>query len=344
MIFNMTGGGVSVMCDVVGGLSAPTGLKANTIWVKTNIPILRTLIQPTTPTGDGNTVVGTVWVQDNASTWLNPNFNFTNSPKILMRCFPGKVYQHDGSRWVKKEAYIQQGGRLVQISSEFTAEITVNCPDGSTVTCANGATTLTGKSAKGKCTFTVRKSGTWTVTASLDGKSTSGSVSITSDEQQASVTLSYRVYLYRAGDLCEAVSGGWDGVKCGSAYASSGTHRFDSDGMVITLASWSCWGVHTQKKVDVSGYTKLVAEFDGANICKNEYATRTFHAELLDDLAAGDWNFKNRPAHKNTTDGTQRSLTVDISRVAGDKHVALEYGTNSHSDETGVKVTAVYLE
>lgn len=343
MIFNMTGGGVSVACEIVGGLSAPTNPKGNTIWIKTDTPVLTTHIQPTVPTGDANTVLGTVWIQDNASTWLTPNFAITNSPKVRMRCFPGKTYQHNGSKWVKKDAYIRQSGKWTQISSEFSAEISVACPTGSTVTCSNGDTVFTQKSTNGKCVFTVRKKGTWTVKATLDGKSASATVAITSDEQMASVSLSYEILLYNAGDLCSKVTGGWDGVKPGSGYAYAGAHRFDSDGLVITLTDYSSWGVYTKNTVNVSDCSKLVVEYEGANICNNDSTVRIFHAELLNDLTAGDWNFKNRAAYKNTVDGTKTSLTVDISKITGNKHIALEYGTNSHKDEVGVKITKVYL-
>lgn len=73
----------------------------------------------------------------------------------------------------------------------FAATITVTCPAGSSVTCANGDTTLTQTAASGTAVFTVGNAGTWTVTATLDGESASGEVVISADGESKSITLQY---------------------------------------------------------------------------------------------------------------------------------------------------------
>lgn len=77
----------------------------------------------------------------------------------------------------------------------FAATITVTCPAGSSVTCANGDTTLTQTAASGTAVFTVGNAGTWTVTATLDGESASGEVVISADGESKSITLAY-VHIY----------------------------------------------------------------------------------------------------------------------------------------------------
>ena len=77
----------------------------------------------------------------------------------------------------------------------FRATITVTCPAGSTVTCANGGTTLTQTAASGTATFTVGNAGMWTVTATLDGESASGQVEITASGESKSIELVY-VHIY----------------------------------------------------------------------------------------------------------------------------------------------------
>ena len=77
----------------------------------------------------------------------------------------------------------------------FAATITVTCPAGSSVTCANGDTTLTQTAASGTAVFTVGNAGTWTVTATLDGESASGEVVISADGESKSITLQY-VHIY----------------------------------------------------------------------------------------------------------------------------------------------------
>ena len=85
----------------------------------------------------------------------------------------------------------------------FAATITVTCPAGSTVTCANDGTTLTQTATSGTAVFTVGNAGTWTVTATLDGESASGEVVISADGESKSITLQY-VHIY--GVL-------WDGTR-----------------------------------------------------------------------------------------------------------------------------------
>ena len=77
----------------------------------------------------------------------------------------------------------------------FAATITVTCPAESSVTCANGDTTLTQTAASGTAVFTVGNAGTWTVTATLDGESASGEVVISADGESKSITLQY-VHIY----------------------------------------------------------------------------------------------------------------------------------------------------
>ena len=77
----------------------------------------------------------------------------------------------------------------------FAATITVTCPAGSSVTCANGDTTLTQTATSGTAVFTVGNTGTWTVTATLDGESASGEVVISADGESKSITLQY-VHIY----------------------------------------------------------------------------------------------------------------------------------------------------
>ena len=77
----------------------------------------------------------------------------------------------------------------------FAATITVTCPAGSSVTCANGDTTLTQTAASGTAVFTVGNAGTWTVTATLDGESASGEVVISADGESTSIPLQY-VHIY----------------------------------------------------------------------------------------------------------------------------------------------------
>ena len=77
----------------------------------------------------------------------------------------------------------------------FAATITVTCPAGSTVKCANGGTELQQTATSGTAVFTVGNAGTWTVTATLGDDSASGEVVISADGESKSITLQY-VHIY----------------------------------------------------------------------------------------------------------------------------------------------------
>ena len=74
--------------------------------------------------------------------------------------------------------------------TQFQATIIVTVDSGSTVTAVCGTTTLT-KTSTGTAIFTVGKAGTWTITASKDGETATGTVEITASGQSKSLTLDY---------------------------------------------------------------------------------------------------------------------------------------------------------
>lgn len=74
--------------------------------------------------------------------------------------------------------------------TQFQATITVTVDSGSTVTAVCGATTLT-KTSTGTAVFTVGKAGTWTITATKDGNTATGTVEITASGQSKNLTLDY---------------------------------------------------------------------------------------------------------------------------------------------------------
>lgn len=74
----------------------------------------------------------------------------------------------------------------------FAATIAVTYPSGSTCTCSNGTTTLTAPNTTGSYTFTVPSAGTWTVKSTNGTDTAQQAISITTNGQSASVTLSYK--------------------------------------------------------------------------------------------------------------------------------------------------------
>lgn len=97
----------------------------------------------------------------------------------------------------------------------FAATINITYPAGSTCTCSDGTTTLSAPDTSGTWACIVPNAGTWTLSCTDGTDSTSEAVTITTDGQSVSVALSYFLWLYRDGDTCDAVSGGWSSPEWG---------------------------------------------------------------------------------------------------------------------------------
>ena len=97
----------------------------------------------------------------------------------------------------------------------FSATIDITYPAGSTCTCSDGTTTLSAPDTSGTWACIVPNAGTWTVTSTSGTETDSKAVTITTDGQSVSVALSYFLWLYRDGDTCDAVSGGWSSPEWG---------------------------------------------------------------------------------------------------------------------------------
>ena len=73
----------------------------------------------------------------------------------------------------------------------FSATITVTVPSGASVALKKGGTTVQTKTSTGTAVFTVTETGSYTVEASLNGQTTSGSVTVSSGTTSYALTLSF---------------------------------------------------------------------------------------------------------------------------------------------------------
>lgn len=177
----------------------------------------------------------------------------------------------DGVSTVNSVVNITSDGQSESVRlAFFSATISVTYPAGSTCTCSDGSTTLTAPDTSGSYVFIVRNTGSWTVTATNEEKSTSRVVVITSDGQSESVALLYETYLYIAGDTCDDITGGYvaEGLKASASGNTAHTPSvtYGESSMVIkpiTATSGNYRGgiVRTVYKIDCSKYSKLI--FDG---------------------------------------------------------------------------------
>lgn len=151
------------------------------------------------------------------------------------------------------------------------AVIGVTYPSGATCTCTNGSKTLTAKDTTGKALFVIPSAGTWTVKAVKGSKSTSKTVSITTEGQVETVTLIFELILFDGGDNT-SVTGGWAYTITDYGYNDTSV-RGDNLTVGTTLywlpgRGWNGGGTdqksrsgyaHTKKKIDVTKYNTITA-------------------------------------------------------------------------------------
>ena len=138
------------------------------------------------------------------------------------------------------------------------AVIGVTYPSGSTVTCTNGSKTLKAKDTSGKAIFVIPSAGTWTVKAVKGSQSASKAVSITAEGQVETVTLTYRLYIFKNGS----------GLTSGYSIKSNSNSAISAPTVSSNTISWSgdssSGGVafYIDPAVALSGYTKLCVDFE----------------------------------------------------------------------------------
>lgn len=126
----------------------------------------------------------------------------------------------------------------------FSATISVTYPAGSTCTCSNGADTLTAPNTTGSYTFTVPRTGTWTVKSTNGVDTAQQAVSITANGQSTSVTLSYK--------------------PTASTSPKSGVN-YTPGISGLTAEKMSLYGEAISRNSAISGTTSTVYIDDGAN-------------------------------------------------------------------------------
>lgn len=144
----------------------------------------------------------------------------------------------------------------------FSASINITYPATSTcvVTNSGGQTvasdTNIGSSTK-TWTATVGATGTYTVTATAtdgSGKSKSATVNITTDGQSESVTLSYQIFAFSAGDQHTEITGGWQFGAEPGGYTNGIGETLSLDYCPVTGKGAY---IATKNKIDLTNYSKI---------------------------------------------------------------------------------------
>lgn len=211
------------------------------------------------------------------------------------------------------------------------AAIGVTYPSGSVCTCTNGTLTLTAKDTSGKAIFIIPSAGTWTVKAVSGSKSKSKAVSITTEGQVETVTLSYDLVLFNNG----VVSGyAWDSSNTEGNYGRAevskglihvGGYAYDN-GLVLT----SGWGeIGISSAIDLSDYSTLKVHLNKIDSSEGTAKIQVGTTALGDDTAT---------KKVTLTAGTTTSL--DISSITGSKYISLY--ARSNTDTYGNQIHAYF--
>lgn len=242
----------------------------------------------------------------------------------------------------------QSTTRTVEITADysltiayFSATITITYPANSTCVIKNSSgvqvasDTNAGTSEK-TWTAIVGATGTYTIIATAtdsSGKTKSTTVSITTDGQSESVTLTYELILFDGGDNT-GVTGGWKGKNVTPTVSNVLSFSITNTDATFPKAA----SVHTENKIDLSKYNKLTVIKSEANgwyigVAENEFSWSTYPpgADTIGFIAY---------ANLKTSDDR---IELDISGINTECYVATYEILGSINPEVGAKSSSATL-
>lgn len=213
----------------------------------------------------------------------------------------------------------------------FSATISVTYPASSTCTCTDGTTTLndTNDTSSAKtATFTVPNTGTWTITATNGDKTKSTTVSITTDGQSSSVTLSYELYIFKAGTGSNTT---W--TTGGGTYSTS-WNTSGTDHLIQTIGGFNDYVtlayLYSDSAFDVTNYTTLVVTGYG-NCDGQSFGVSSSPGGSL--TASGVLS----------TSSSETTYSVDITRISGNAYFVIP-SKGSYTTNTQFTITNIYFK
>lgn len=196
----------------------------------------------------------------------------------------------------------------------FAATINITYPAGSTCTCSDGTTALSAPDTSGTWACIVPNAGTWTVTSTSGTETDSKAATITTDGQSVSVALSYFLWLYKDGDTCDAVSGGWSSPVWGHEDFSK-VVTFNESSMQISTevfgGSIAYGHVFTNSVIDLSEISTLKFRITGIGATSSDGNAFSFQL-----CVASEFPNKQTPSFPVSLSITKTGLfSVDVSSM-----------------------------
>lgn len=239
-------------------------------------------------------------------------------------------------------------------SGGLKPELTVTAQSGSTIDLLQGGVvvaTYTLSETETQSAFVVDL-GTYTVRATLGAQSKSAQVVI-DVVGRYSVEIYFKLWLYKEGDECEDVTGGWMASSSpkyndSNATAITPTLTKNADHMYVevpyTSGAWNGGAVVHKTLVDVS-------QFDTAKI---RFDVKTSHAQYrlivqIGCLDAGatyiqDAFVRNGIEYAGTSWSSDRLVEIDVSSITGEKQIAIHFQENDYSMTGYVNIKEIWLE
>lgn len=234
-------------------------------------------------------------------------------------------------------------------SGGMTASIIVKgLGEADTVTASNGSKTKNGvwnATENHHKINGIKDLGLWTVTATngVDTKTQDVLIEVIGLYE---IEMFYRLYLYRDGDQCEDVTGGWVKTTAGDFYGYKflGTVRFNDDNIYVAVdpsgSSQVLPFANTVNKIDISQYTKIKVEYANATCGKND-PERMARLCLASSVGVASWQNYNVLDDSIELAVGNGTLELDISSVSDPVFVVI---TASADHGISANIKKVWLE
>lgn len=144
------------------------------------------------------------------------------------------------------------------------------------------------------------------------------------------------VYLYNTGDECTSVTGGWakSGYSRGSATAVKNSNNLT---LSIKTSGNQTATMLTKNKINMSGYSKLIAKVEYTTTSSNGLARLMIVGTTENQADA-------QAAHKSIDNSYTGTLTLDVSGYTSSYYIGLQIDGWTNSKTARFKITEVWLE
>lgn len=292
---------------------------------------------------------------------INTSGSGGNHPNMLITSEAGV----HGIRYHDNKLQFSKDGDWENINTGVLPQIIVTVSAGSTVKCSDGSTTLSAAATEGTCVFNVPNLGTWTLTATLDDKEATETVTVDTVKQYPVVITYYSATLtvtVQTGAEVKATCG--DVVKSATSIGGTATIQLNRTGQYTVQATYNEVQSNTQT-VDVQEETTeystelsfivvTVTAENGANVkAQKESVTKealSAGSPLVFYLpSTGDWTFTATRAEETATEivhavaYTNYEVTLSFHKTYGVKitikgdntATAVEYTDDAVGMQTG---------